>query len=153
MNQAQALTMTQVLSWGLFQIDWSFCCHQQKRPTGYDRQFVFICKHEVVWGLHKRTSRMFKSFLILLEDVSTSKFLYLRRGRKCDWHLVQREIVLQSFSMDKVSNKHWKETNGVSEWWSRHMLLLKAVMWRRAKLAPHLENKVKEMVLHNFTRF
>ncbi len=42
MNQAQSLIMTQVPSWGLFQIDWSFCCRQQKRPTGYDRQFVFI---------------------------------------------------------------------------------------------------------------
>ncbi len=124
--------------------------------TGSLSSFTF---HEVVWGLHKRTSRMFKSFLILLEDVSTSKFLYLRRGGKCDWHLGQREIVLQSFSMNKASCKHWKETNVFSEWWTHHMLLLKAVMWRRAKLAPRLESKVKEMgkgfvrILHNFTRF
>lgn len=42
-NQTQTLTTTQALSWWLFQIDWSFCCHQQKRPTEYDRHFVFIC--------------------------------------------------------------------------------------------------------------
>lgn len=100
-----------------------------------------------------------RAFLILPEDIRTSKCLYLLGGGKSEWHLGQKEIVLQLFSVDKAFNKHWKETNGCSEWWTDYMHL-KSSDVKMCQIAPRLEKRVKEMgkgfvvrIFHNFTRF